>query len=705
MNPYQGYQDYQGSNTGRRSPDYSLNPHQPHQQQQQQQQHQRGPPPGRPPPPRGTRGGQKVQQRRERQRQQHQQQQLENGGQPQHWDRHPQAGAWDGGSGTGYQSQQPNHPIGDRGRSRSPDRRGSDHFQAGPPHQGGGGGGPPPPGWRTFDSGPPPPPSGPAGGGGPYRGAGAGDGPGGGGGRGFHPYAREERDRGGGAGAGGRGPPGGRGSAPNADSWGERPSWEREREREGNRGYDESSFIRERIKKERPCRTLFVRNIGYDANPDQVRDMFDRIGEVKTFFDLIGSRGMAFVTFYDLRPANISKERLNNLELGGRKIDVHFSLPRDVDISKRCERDKNQGTLILSIRNPTSPLSEPELWNRFSQYGELKNIVHPPEFRRDERRIEYWDSRAAERALDDLHGQRMAGGTVVLEIDWDVGDSMPPVPPPPQGPPHQGPPQGMMGGAFGGPPPPGPGPGPGGPPAPLYGNFNNGPPLPHHQPLPPFGGPPPSGPSGGPPPPVPVGLGNTVDERLEQAQKIQQLLSTIASAGAPPLQSPQPPQQGYGAAPPPQPQQQGYTPATTQQFNSPPPPPQHQFGNGPPHQQFGNGNPPPPSQGYNQGYGHQSPPPPQPYQATMSQPSGPPPSSDQGSAPLPAAVLALLAKSTPPAPAQPPQPVQQSTDPRQRAVPSGGGVGQGQGQGQGAAAPPAQVQALLSMLAQQTKPQ
>ena len=92
------------------------------------------------------------------------------------------------------------------------------------------------------------------------------------------------------------------------------------------------SIIEERIQRERPCRTLFIRNIKasvmlnptlviygeipnkdreltlcdsapfqYETNSDEVRLQFEEHGEIKTFFDLIANRGMVFVTFVSAR--------------------------------------------------------------------------------------------------------------------------------------------------------------------------------------------------------------------------------------------------------------------------------------------------------------------------------------------------------------------------------------------------------------------
>lgn len=100
------------------------------------------------------------------------------------------------------------------------------------------------------------------------------------------------------------------------------------------------SIIEERIQRERPCRTLFIRNIKYETNSDDVRRQFEEHGEIKTFFDLISTRGMVFVTYFDLRAAERARDRLQGSEISGRPIDVHYSLPRDDQRGQ--DREKNQ---------------------------------------------------------------------------------------------------------------------------------------------------------------------------------------------------------------------------------------------------------------------------------------------------------------------------------------------------------------------------
>jgi hypothetical protein len=80
------------------------------------------------------------------------------------------------------------------------------------------------------------------------------------------------------------------------------------------------SLIEERLQRERPCRTLFIRNIKvgatnsevlsprltplsqYETDSREFRRKFEEFGEIKTFFDLISHRGMVFCTYVCLFP-------------------------------------------------------------------------------------------------------------------------------------------------------------------------------------------------------------------------------------------------------------------------------------------------------------------------------------------------------------------------------------------------------------------
>ncbi|KAH9929719.1 uncharacterized protein B0H18DRAFT_995881 [Fomitopsis serialis] len=177
------------------------------------------------------------------------------------------------------------------------------------------------------------------------------------------------------------------------------------------------SIIEDRIQRERPCRTLFIRNIKYETSSDHVRGLFEEHGEIKTFFDLIANRGMVFVTYYDLRAAERARERLQGSEISSRPIDVHYSLPRD-DGGRGAEKDKQQqlqGTLIVTLRNSASgqPIDDNEVRRKFQQFGDVKS-VRPAGDRMDQRFVEFYDTRASDEAHDRLRHQGLQDG--VMEI-------------------------------------------------------------------------------------------------------------------------------------------------------------------------------------------------------------------------------------------------------------------------------------------------
>ncbi|KAG8910280.1 hypothetical protein FRC01_006415 [Tulasnella sp. 417] len=198
-----------------------------------------------------------------------------------------------------------------------------------------------------------------------------------------------------------------------------------------------SSIIEERLMRERPCRTLFIRNIKYETPSETMRVAFEAHGEIKTFFDLIKNRGMVFVTFYDLRAAERAREKLQGMDVSGRPIDVHYSLPREHELTQRPDREKNQGTLLVTMRDSLSrqAIDENELRRKMQQFGEVKSIKPVYDggiMRHDQRLVEYYDSRACVHAHDRLRDQTLQDGLMDLEFEWDVPEE--PLPPAPPGP-------------------------------------------------------------------------------------------------------------------------------------------------------------------------------------------------------------------------------------------------------------------------------
>ncbi|KAK8847513.1 hypothetical protein IAR55_005371 [Kwoniella newhampshirensis] len=228
----------------------------------------------------------------------------------------------------------------------------------------------------------------------------------------------EGRDDGGGARRDARAPRGGgnvggRGRSP--DGRGKRRLFDRD-----NRS------IEERVQNERVCRTLFVRNVSYDANPDELKVQFATYGEIKTYYEMVHNRGMIFITYYDLRAAERARDGMHGHHIGKRSIDVHYSLPRADDQKGDCDREKNQGSILVHV-HPPRVIHENEVGRLGEQYGEIKSVRSGRE--PAQKIVEFYDSRGAALFVDCMQGQSGLGGTLELRFVWDELDNQ--LPPPP----------------------------------------------------------------------------------------------------------------------------------------------------------------------------------------------------------------------------------------------------------------------------------
>ncbi|KAJ8501090.1 hypothetical protein OPV22_011642 [Ensete ventricosum] len=97
-----------------------------------------------------------------------------------------------------------------------------------------------------------------------------------------------------------------------------------------------------------------------------------------------------------------------NKPLRHRKLDIHFSIPKD----NPTEKDMNQGTLV--IFNLDSSVSNDDLRQIFGACGEVKEIRETPH-KRHHKFIEFYDVRAAEAALRSLNKSDIAGKQIKLE--------------------------------------------------------------------------------------------------------------------------------------------------------------------------------------------------------------------------------------------------------------------------------------------------
>uniref|UniRef100_A0A1D1YBJ9 Protein MEI2-like 4 n=1 Tax=Anthurium amnicola TaxID=1678845 RepID=A0A1D1YBJ9_9ARAE len=159
---------------------------------------------------------------------------------------------------------------------------------------------------------------------------------------------------------------------------------------------------------EHPSRTLFVRNINSNVEDSDLRALFEQYGDIRTLYTACKHRGFVMISYYDIRSARNAMRALQNKPLRRRKLDIHFSIPKD----NPSERDINQGTLV--VFNLDSSVSNEDLRQIFGAYGEIKEIRETPH-KHHHKFIEFYDVRAAEVALRALNRSDIAGKRIKLE--------------------------------------------------------------------------------------------------------------------------------------------------------------------------------------------------------------------------------------------------------------------------------------------------
>ncbi|XP_022739842.1 protein MEI2-like 2 [Durio zibethinus] len=159
---------------------------------------------------------------------------------------------------------------------------------------------------------------------------------------------------------------------------------------------------------EHPSRTLFVRNINSNVEDSELRSLFEQYGDIRTLYTACKHRGFVMISYYDIRAARTAMRALQNKPLRRRKLDIHFSIPKD----NPSEKDINQGTLVVFNLDPS--VSNDDLRQIFGAYGEVKEIRETPH-KRHHKFIEFYDVRAAEAALRALNRSDIAGKRIKLE--------------------------------------------------------------------------------------------------------------------------------------------------------------------------------------------------------------------------------------------------------------------------------------------------
>ncbi|GFZ03952.1 MEI2-like protein 5 [Actinidia rufa] len=165
---------------------------------------------------------------------------------------------------------------------------------------------------------------------------------------------------------------------------------------------------------EHPSRTLFVRNINCNVEDSELRVLFEQYGDIRNLYTACKHRGFVMISYFDTRATRSAMQALQNKLVGGRKLDIHYSIPKD----NTSRKDIDQGT--VSVFNLDSSISNDDLRQIFGIYGEIKEIRETP-LQSHHKYIEFYDIRAAEAVCCALNKCNIAGKRIRLEPSFLEG--------------------------------------------------------------------------------------------------------------------------------------------------------------------------------------------------------------------------------------------------------------------------------------------
>ncbi|KAL7719124.1 Polyadenylate-binding protein [Entamoeba marina] len=159
---------------------------------------------------------------------------------------------------------------------------------------------------------------------------------------------------------------------------------------------------------ERKSRVLFVRNISFQMAEDDLRSLFEKYGEIKKLFNQVAQRGIAFVTYYDIRCAEKAHNELNLYEIEGRPIKIHYSLPKDNEINQK-ESLENHANLYVVFKDIKEAISKEETKEMFKEFGDVSEVRESGD-KRFVKFVEYFDSRDAIKAIEKTNNMKYKEG-------------------------------------------------------------------------------------------------------------------------------------------------------------------------------------------------------------------------------------------------------------------------------------------------------
>lgn len=149
-----------------------------------------------------------------------------------------------------------------------------------------------------------------------------------------------------------------------------------------------------------------------DLNMGNVAELISKKEGIKSMEST--SQGIR-IEFYDLRDSQLYRSFLSTVIYRNKELNVQFVAPKR---NSQASRPANNGTLVLFHLPPE--LTNHQLSEVFSKYGDIRQIRGTPQ-KPKQRFIEFWDTRSADRALDEMNGVVLYGNKISIEFSLPGG--------------------------------------------------------------------------------------------------------------------------------------------------------------------------------------------------------------------------------------------------------------------------------------------
>ncbi|OHT17301.1 hypothetical protein TRFO_12435 [Tritrichomonas foetus] len=169
----------------------------------------------------------------------------------------------------------------------------------------------------------------------------------------------------------------------------------------------------------RVSNTVIVKNIKIIRNQAALFEMFKNAGEISNYFPHL-NKGFAIVIYFDSRSAERACKMFNGVNYEGSRIICDFVFKTESSKYYEKEKMKCPNVLLKPIQENRSSLSESEINNFMSKFGEIRQVIACSN---NSFIIEFYDFRCARNAMKEgslVIKQTFFNMETVLDINMKI---------------------------------------------------------------------------------------------------------------------------------------------------------------------------------------------------------------------------------------------------------------------------------------------